>query len=66
MMIRVDKVFGVRSEKGLGHWATGLLATVAACCCCNPHLPPSSRYKLLAFYIQIEFIQIFFQSFEDA
>ena len=53
MMMRVDKVFGVRSEKGVGHWAIGLLATVCACSPGNPHLPLSSRYKLLAFHIQI-------------
>ena len=46
MMMRVDKVFGVRSEKGVGHWATGLLATVAACCCCKPHLPTLFIFKV--------------------
>ena len=46
VMIRMDKIFGVRSEKGLGHWATGLLATVAACCCCKPHLPTLFIFKV--------------------
>ena len=36
----------MRSEKGLGHWATGLLATVAACCCCKPHLPTLFIFKV--------------------